>query len=94
MDGFHASDTEYGVMPVTRRFVGVVGGVRSRPCADTVEDPADNAPIETIATVAAVHHDRRAVMSSSVMLGGDSSKPPQPEQPLYPQIVTGRREKA
>jgi hypothetical protein len=33
VEGFHARETLYGVMPVTRRLVGVVGGCRSRAAA-------------------------------------------------------------
>jgi hypothetical protein len=42
VDGFHVSDTLYGVVPVTRRLVGVVGGLRS--LAASTGDAAKTVP--------------------------------------------------
>jgi hypothetical protein len=36
VEGFHASETLDVVFPVTRRFEGAVGGVRSRDAAETL----------------------------------------------------------
>ena len=38
VDGFQAINTLPVVVEVTRKFVGVVGGVRSRDVAETVDD--------------------------------------------------------
>jgi hypothetical protein len=51
VEGFHASDTVYGVMPVTRRFVGVVGGFRS-PAADAGETGKINTSTSRLAASA------------------------------------------
>jgi hypothetical protein len=39
VDGSQASDTLDVVLPVTRRFEGAVGGVRSRDPADAIREP-------------------------------------------------------
>ena len=47
VDGFHASVTLVCVRPVTRRFVGVVGGVRSLAVRPATEPMTTSASVRT-----------------------------------------------